>query len=84
MGEPLPSAALPFRLRSRHAKRYIAAHRKHLDAIVQIGATFQPSGRDRSLNERMPYCRQQWARILPTKNSQLTTKGTHHFTLIRV
>src|SRR5881628_919597 len=36
---------LPFRLRSRRAARRIAAHRNRVDAIVQVGATFQPLGR---------------------------------------
>ncbi|HEX4600720.1 MAG TPA: glycosyltransferase family 4 protein [Gemmatimonadales bacterium] len=35
----------PFRLRSRCAARHIAAHRRRLDVIVQVGATFQPRGR---------------------------------------
>jgi len=33
--------AVPFRLRSRSARRHVDAHRGRLDAIVQVGATFQ-------------------------------------------
>lgn len=35
----------PFRLRSRRAARQIAAERRRLDVILQVGATFQPLGR---------------------------------------
>jgi alpha-maltose-1-phosphate synthase len=37
--------AAPFRLRSRRANRCVAAHRSHIDVILQIGATFQVSSR---------------------------------------
>lgn len=36
---------VPFRLRSRRARRQISAHRGQIDAIVQIGSTFEPLGR---------------------------------------
>ena len=36
--------AVPFRLRSRRARRHISAHRKRIDVILQVGATFQASG----------------------------------------
>ena len=35
----------PFRLRSRNARRHIAAQRGKVDFILQIGAAFQPLGR---------------------------------------
>ncbi len=35
----------PFRLRSRRAAQQIAAQRRRLDVILQVGATFQPLGR---------------------------------------
>jgi glycosyltransferase involved in cell wall biosynthesis len=38
-------AGVPFRLRSRRAFREIASRRDRIDAIVQIGATFEPLGR---------------------------------------
>jgi alpha-maltose-1-phosphate synthase len=37
--------AVPFWLRSRRARRHILAEREQIDAIVQIGSTFEPSGR---------------------------------------
>jgi len=37
---------IPFSLRSRRAAREIAAHQPQLDVIIQVGATFQPLGRD--------------------------------------
>jgi glycosyltransferase involved in cell wall biosynthesis len=37
-------AAVPFTLRSRRAARSIAARRTRIDAILQIGATFEPKG----------------------------------------
>ncbi|HZM94935.1 MAG TPA: glycosyltransferase family 4 protein [Vicinamibacterales bacterium] len=37
--------AVPFWLRSRRASRHIGAHCGQIDAIVQIGSTFEPSGR---------------------------------------
>ena len=36
--------AVPFWLRSRRASRHIGAHCGQIDAIVQIGSTFEPSG----------------------------------------
>jgi len=36
--------AVPFRLRSRKARRHISAHRNRIDVILQVGATFQPRG----------------------------------------
>ena len=36
--------AVPFRLRSRRARRHISAHRKRIDVILQVGATFQARG----------------------------------------
>jgi glycosyltransferase involved in cell wall biosynthesis len=38
-------AAVPFRLRSRRARRRIAQRRGWIDAIIQVGATFEPLGR---------------------------------------
>jgi glycosyltransferase involved in cell wall biosynthesis len=37
--------AAPFWLRSRRARHHIMAHRGRIDAIVQIGSTFEPRGR---------------------------------------
>ena len=36
--------AVPFRLRSRRARRHISAHRNRIDVILQVGATFQARG----------------------------------------
>ena len=36
---------VPFWLRSRRARRHILAQRGEIDAILQIGSTFEPSGR---------------------------------------
>lgn len=38
-------AEAPFRLRSRNAARHIARHRASCDAIIQIGGSFEASGR---------------------------------------
>ena len=38
-------AAVPFRLRSRNAARHIAKHRASCDVIIQIGGSFEASGR---------------------------------------
>jgi starch synthase len=38
-------AAVPFNLRSRRARRHIAAWHEQIDAIVQVGSTFEPRGR---------------------------------------
>jgi len=38
-------AGVPFRLRSRRARRHIARYRHRIDAIVQVGSTFEPLGR---------------------------------------
>jgi starch synthase len=35
-------AAVPFRLRSRRANQHITRHKKRVDVVIQIGATFQP------------------------------------------
>src|SRR5687767_10014595 len=38
-------SAVPFRLRSRNGNRWVAAHRHHIDLVLQIGATLQISRR---------------------------------------
>ena len=38
-------AAVPFMLRSRRARRHIVAWHGQVDAIVQVGSTFEPYGR---------------------------------------
>jgi glycosyltransferase involved in cell wall biosynthesis len=47
-------ATLPFQLRSRRARRHIAAHGGSVDAILQFGATFEP--RDRGDVPYFLYC----------------------------
>jgi len=37
--------SLPFRQRSRVARRHITEHRHEVDLILQVGATFEPQGR---------------------------------------
>ena len=39
-------AGTPFRLRSRRALRHTAPRRGRIDAILQVGATFEPRGHD--------------------------------------
>src|SRR3954471_2750603 len=36
--------AVPFKLRSKQARRHVAAHRDHIDMIVQVGSTFDSRG----------------------------------------